>query len=56
MSPTVTAVFPIALGFQCLLFGISKHELKTQSVWRAESFSAWKVPGEPGPGALSAQV
>ncbi|XP_026987897.1 maestro heat-like repeat-containing protein family member 1 isoform X14 [Sagmatias obliquidens] len=41
---------------ECLLFGISKRELKTQSVWRAESFSAWKVPGEPGPGALSAQV
>lgn len=30
MSPTVIMVFPLLLCFQCSLFGISKHELKTQ--------------------------
>ena len=55
MSPTVIAVFPLLLGFQCLLFRISKRELKTQNLENRVLFCL-EGSREPGSGALAPWV
>ena len=55
MSPTVIAVFPLLLGFQCLLFRISKHELKTQNLENRVLFCL-EGSRELGSGALAPWV